>query len=104
MRGHERTRHHFNRFARGLAVVAAVGGAWWLYATRADTPRVVLTGHAEAELVAARDAIEPGQPLLVALRLKAKPGWHTYWRNPGDSGQPTSIEWKLPASSRSTSH
>ena len=57
----------------------------------------VVTEHVEAELVAAREAAEPGRPLLVALRLKAKPGWHTYWRNPGDSGQPTSIEWRLPA-------
>ena len=56
----------------------------------------VKTENAEAELVAARESLEPGKPLRVALRLKAKPGWHTYWRNPGDSGQPTSIEWKLP--------
>jgi len=53
--------------------------------------------HVEAELVAERTAAEPGQPLMVALRLKAIPGWHTYWRNPGDSGQPSSLEWKLPA-------
>ena len=32
----------------------------------------------------------------MALRLKAIPGWHTYWRNPGDSGEPTRIEWRLP--------
>ncbi len=57
----------------------------------------VVTEHVEAELIAARDAAEPGKPLVVALRLKAIPGWHTYWRNPGDSGQPTSIDWKLPA-------
>ena len=24
-------------------------------------------------------------------------GWHTYWQNPGDSGLPTTLEWKLPA-------
>lgn len=77
-------------------VIAAAGTTWWLLGPRAGDPVVVLTEHAEAELVAARDAMEPGQPLLVALRLKAKPGWHTYWRNPGDSGQPTSIEWQLP--------
>lgn len=81
-----------------LLVVAMVtaGAAWWLFNSRAGQTVVVVTEYAEAELVAARDAMEPGQPLLVALRLKAKPGWHTYWRNPGDSGQPTSIEWRLP--------
>ena len=57
----------------------------------------VRTEHVEAELVAARTAIEPGKPLLVALRPKIIPHWHTYWRNPGDSGQPTAIQWQLPA-------
>jgi len=57
----------------------------------------VRTDHVEAELVADRSAIEPGRPLTVALRLKMDPHWHTYWRNPGDSGQPTTIDWKLPA-------
>jgi thiol:disulfide interchange protein DsbD len=56
----------------------------------------VRTEHVEAELVAARTAIEAGQPILVALRLKMIPHWHTYWRNPGDSGQPTAIRWQLP--------
>lgn len=56
----------------------------------------VRTEQVEAELVAERAAPEPGKPYTVALRLKAIPGWHTYWRNPGDSGQPTSIRWQLP--------
>ena len=57
----------------------------------------VRTPHVEAELVAGSTAIEPGKPLTVALRLKMAPGWHTYWRNPGDSGLPTQLSWKLPA-------
>jgi thiol:disulfide interchange protein DsbD len=56
----------------------------------------VLTEHVEAELVAERTAAEPGKTLTVALRLKIIPHWHTYWRNPGDSGEPTALEWKLP--------
>ncbi len=39
---------------------------------------------------------EPGTTLWTALRLDIKPGWHTYWRNPGDAGLPTTIDWKLP--------
>ncbi|HWA39132.1 MAG TPA: thioredoxin family protein [Burkholderiales bacterium] len=57
----------------------------------------VKTPQAEAELVAETTALVPGEPTTVALRLKAIPGWHTYWRNPGDSGEPTRIEWQLPA-------
>jgi thiol:disulfide interchange protein DsbD len=56
----------------------------------------VRTQHVEAELVAAKTAIVPGEPLTVALRLAIDKGWHTYWQNPGDSGLPTTLEWKLP--------
>ncbi|HSS70970.1 MAG TPA: protein-disulfide reductase DsbD domain-containing protein [Casimicrobiaceae bacterium] len=57
----------------------------------------VRTAHVEAELVAAETALVPGSPSTVALRLKMDRGWHTYWRNPGDSGLPTTLAWKLPA-------
>jgi DsbC/DsbD-like thiol-disulfide interchange protein len=57
---------------------------------------VVRTDQIEAELVSERASLVPGEPITVALRLKAIPGWHTYWRNPGDSGEPTRIEWRLP--------
>jgi len=56
----------------------------------------VKTDHVEAELVAAQTAVVPGEPLTVALRLSMQKGWHTYWQNPGDSGLPTTLDWKLP--------
>jgi DsbC/DsbD-like thiol-disulfide interchange protein/cytochrome c biogenesis protein CcdA len=56
----------------------------------------VKTPQAEAELVSDRAVLVPGEAATVALRLRAIPGWHTYWRNPGDSGEPTRIEWQLP--------
>ncbi|WP_240387369.1 protein-disulfide reductase DsbD family protein [Brevundimonas naejangsanensis] len=39
----------------------------------------------------------PGSTAVVAVRQKIQPGWHTYWRNPGDSGGPTTLDWTLPA-------
>jgi thiol:disulfide interchange protein/DsbC/DsbD-like thiol-disulfide interchange protein len=57
----------------------------------------VRTAHVEAELVPAATALTPGTPLTVALRLKMDQGWHTYWQNPGESGLPTTLAWKLPA-------
>jgi len=57
---------------------------------------VVKTQHVEAELVAAKSAAQPGKPALVGLRLRMEPQWHTYWKNPGDSGLPTKIQWVLP--------
>ena len=56
----------------------------------------VRVDHAEAELVAAVDAIVPGQPLSVGVVIRHDPHWHTYWRVPGDSGLPTTIKWTLP--------
>ncbi|CAN1540943.1 COG4232 Thiol,disulfide interchange protein [Caulobacteraceae bacterium] len=56
----------------------------------------VNTGHIEAELVA-QEAAVPGGTVYVAVRQKIAKGWHTYWRNPGDSGEPTKITWTLPA-------
>lgn len=52
----------------------------------------------EPSLISPQSAANPGKPFLVGLRLKIAPGWHTYWLNPGDSGIPVSIQWKLPPS------
>jgi thiol:disulfide interchange protein DsbD len=52
--------------------------------------------HVKASLVAGADAIQAGQPLTVGIRLEMEKGWHTYWRNPGDSGLPTRVKWELP--------
>jgi thiol:disulfide interchange protein DsbD len=50
-----------------------------------------------AELVSELAGIEPGARFWVGLRQRIAPGWHTYWINPGDSGEPATIEWTLPA-------
>jgi len=49
-----------------------------------------------AELRAEADGVAPGQAVRVGLHLKSDQGWHTYWRNPGDAGSPTEINWTLP--------
>jgi thiol:disulfide interchange protein DsbD len=48
-------------------------------------------------LIADRLAVLPGGTLTVALEENIRPGWHTYWSNPGDAGAPTEIKWTLPA-------
>ena len=52
--------------------------------------------HSNARLVSEVEAVQPGEPFTVALRMVMRDGWHSYWTNPGDSGQPTRIEWALP--------
>ena len=53
--------------------------------------------HVATELVADRQGVAPGETIHVALHQKIEKGWHTYWRNSGDSGEPTRITWDLPA-------
>jgi thiol:disulfide interchange protein DsbD len=54
------------------------------------------THHVKASLVADSTGIAPGRTIHVALRQQIEPHWHTYWRNSGDSGEPTEIKWDLP--------
>src|SRR3569833_678004 len=49
-----------------------------------------------ARLVAEDKAVAPGGTMTVALEEKIAPRWHTYWKNPGDAGAPTEIQWTLP--------
>jgi DsbC/DsbD-like thiol-disulfide interchange protein len=53
-------------------------------------------GMVKASLVSARRAAAPGESFDAALRLVHAPHWHTYWSNPGDSGLPTRLSWRLP--------
>lgn len=71
-----------------------LGSAWAQSAPSA----VVSTPQLRAELLAhAPQGVQSGQTLWVGLQLTHQPEWHTYWRNPGDSGLPTQIELNLPA-------
>ena len=50
----------------------------------------------EARLIADTDEIAPGGTVSVALEQNIRPGWHTYWFNPGEAGLPTEVKWSLP--------
>ncbi|HKQ44154.1 MAG TPA: protein-disulfide reductase DsbD domain-containing protein [Rhizomicrobium sp.] len=50
----------------------------------------------QARLVAEDKAVAPGGAITIALEEKIAPGWHTYWKYPGDAGAPTEIHWTLP--------
>ncbi len=42
------------------------------------------------------DSVKPGQTMTLAVEQKIEDHWHVYWKNPGDSGEPTRIRWVLP--------
>ena len=56
----------------------------------------ISTDNVTASIIAEHDSVAPGTSLWIALKLDIREGWHTYWRNPGDSGAATSITWTLP--------
>ncbi len=56
----------------------------------------VRTAHATASLVSDTDAVSPGTPFRIGLLLRLAPGWHTYWKNPGDAGVPPDLALTLP--------
>jgi thiol:disulfide interchange protein/DsbC/DsbD-like thiol-disulfide interchange protein len=77
---------------------------WWLLGLALVSPAVyplsgpvVASDNVKARLISETDAIAPGQSIWVALEFTIREGWHTYWRNPGDSGQATKLTWTLPA-------
>src|SRR5580765_8560634 len=53
--------------------------------------------HTQASLVLSSETARPDDTLLAGIHLRMDAGWHTYWQNPGASGMPSTIEWKLPA-------
>lgn len=58
---------------------------------------VVQTEQVRAELLAyAPQGVAPGAQVWLGLQLQHQPQWHTYWKNPGDSGLPTTLAWTLP--------
>ncbi|MDP1964845.1 MAG: protein-disulfide reductase DsbD family protein, partial [Reyranella sp.] len=61
---------------------------------------VVQTDNVRAELVSDVATVKPGEPFWVGLRQTIRPKWHTYWKNPGESGLPTEIAWTLPAGAK----
>jgi len=50
-------------------------------------------GRAVVELIADHSSANAGDTVWLALKLEMDPGWHVYWRNPGDAGLPPQIIW-----------
>lgn len=62
-----------------------------------DAPQAVVTPRSETRLYSDLSTVTPGRPFWLVLHIKLKEGWHTYWKNPGDSGTPPILDWTLPS-------
>jgi len=85
-----------------LAVIASAVALSAFIETRCsaqDPARAALPGdnvYVTGKLIANRSAVEPGKKFRLGVDLNMQPGWHTYYKNPGDAGMATSIDWQLP--------
>ena len=61
----------------------------------------VVTPQTTAALVSDTDHVAPGVRFYLALRLSLAPGWHIYWKNPGQSGLPPQLQLDLPPGTQS---
>lgn len=81
-----------------IVLALVVGAAAPLRAAAPSRAAPPPTPLVRVELLSEAESVQPGETFWVALSQQIAPGWHTYWGvNPGDAGEPTRIEWTLPA-------
>ncbi|MCZ8234413.1 MAG: protein-disulfide reductase DsbD family protein [Inhella sp.] len=86
------TFHAFTRWALALVLLGASA-----LAPAQEQSAPVKSLQAAARLLAhAPEGVAPGKTLWLGLEIEHAPHWHTYWKNPGDSGLPTTLNWTLP--------
>ncbi len=73
-----------------VALLLAATPALALESNRAVSPQATVS------LVSDADAVAPGAPVRLGLLIRLAPGWHTYWKNPGDAGAPPEVRLDLP--------
>lgn len=56
--------------------------------------------NTRVELLSETRTPAAGRTFTVAVSMTARPGWHTYWVNPGEAGIETRAEWRLPEGAR----
>ena len=56
----------------------------------------VSTGHAEVSIVKSSINQTAAKELIIGIKMDMQNHWHTYWKNPGDSGEPFSVKWDVP--------
>ena len=78
------------RFIFALIFLLAAGVPVFAASSSADV------AHLHVQLVMPHGIAMAGSPTDVGLYFKLEPGWHVYWKNAGDSGEPPRVRWTLP--------
>ncbi|MBC2778772.1 protein-disulfide reductase DsbD family protein [Parasphingopyxis marina] len=75
------------------SLIALFVAALWLFPASAQ---IRDQNAIAATLIAETQTPAPGASFTIAIRMRPDPGWHGYWRNPGDAGLPGRFAWTLP--------
>lgn len=81
------------------SVISVVLGAFWVFGSTfayGQLGKGASRPQSQVDLLSSVEAVVPGEPFDVAFRFRLPKGWHTYWKNSGDSGQPPRVTWTLP--------
>jgi DsbC/DsbD-like thiol-disulfide interchange protein len=89
-----RMRGRNRRYILSLGVMLGAAQLLCVAGTRAAGSPIP---HGTLELIAEKQAIAPGHTVDLGLKFDLEKGWHIYWMNPGDSGEPPRVKWDLPA-------
>jgi DsbC/DsbD-like thiol-disulfide interchange protein len=76
-------------------IVLLTAGAMLAFVGRSNA-QLPAQPHLKVELISEEATSPPGQPLWVGLLFQLDQGWHIYWQNAGDSGQPPKVQWEVP--------
>jgi thiol:disulfide interchange protein DsbD len=74
-----------------VALLLATGLPTWAASSSFDAD------HVHVQMVVPFSALNRGESVFAGLYFKLEPGWHIYWKNPGDAGEPPHVKWTLPA-------
>ncbi len=53
--------------------------------------------HLTVDLISDAASVAKGNEFRLGLHFVLDAGWHVYWQNAGDSGQPPEVKWHVPA-------
>ena len=84
----------FFRSIFALASLLTAAACAFAATSSADLP------HVHVQLISPEAQLHPGAANDAGLYFKLEPGWHVYWKNPGDAGEPPHIKWTLPGDHR----
>src|SRR5271163_108818 len=84
------------RFIFGLGFLLAAALSPAATTTLGAEGKPVSALHVTVQLVNKDNGVQVLNDIDAGLYFKLDPGWHIYWSNPGDSGEPPKIEWHLP--------